>query len=77
MNYPSAIVIVAGLIAGALILSSQGVSQTSAGRYAIAPVSGANGNGGVWRMDTNSGAVSYCGPPAEGFVCSKWAAPPK
>ena len=35
MNYPGAIVIAAGLISGALLLSSQSSSQSATGRYQI------------------------------------------
>ena len=69
MNYPNAIVVAAGLIAGALVFSSQGVSQTSIGKFAIAPVSGQNDRGGVWRVDTTTGVVVYCGDPGGAMAC--------
>jgi hypothetical protein len=67
MNYPSTIIVAAGLVAGALVFSSQGSPQTSGGsvgRYAIVPTSGGFTGGGVWRVDTVTGAVIYCGVPS-------------
>src|SRR5215468_114249 len=57
MSYPAAIVIGAGLIAGALMFSGQGNSQTPqpVGRWAIA----ASGNQ-VWRIDTATGLLDVC-----------------
>jgi|RhiMetdeSRZDD1v2_1073273.scaffolds.fasta_scaffold1012990_2 hypothetical protein len=59
MNSPGAIVVAAGLIAGALIATSQGHSQTAAiGRYAV----GATKPDGsaVWWLDTSTGNLVYC-----------------
>jgi hypothetical protein len=57
MDYPGAIVIGAGLIAGALILAGQGYSQAPVGQYAIAPDAA---NGSAWRIDTTTGAIVRC-----------------
>jgi len=46
MNYPTAIVVSAGLIAGVL-LTSQGHSQPASARYAIA----GDGAAGAWVLD--------------------------
>ena len=50
MNYPGAIVITAGLIAGALLLSSQVSSQSATGRYQIGGV--AQSGQASWRVDS-------------------------
>ena len=75
MNYRSAIVIAAGLMAGAVLFSGQGISQTNGGRYAIAATGRPDG-AYVWRLDTTSGAVSICeGTPVPGqsAVCGQWS----
>jgi hypothetical protein len=58
MNYPAAIVIAAGLISGALLLSSQSYSQSATGRYQTGGVS-ADGSA-AWRVDTGSGEMAHC-----------------
>jgi len=87
MNYPSAIVVGAGLIAGALVFTGQGISQTNPiGRYVIVAGSTTATTGGiVWRGDTTNGAVSICSAQANNTpTCSGWSrvtaevpAPPK
>jgi hypothetical protein len=79
MNYPTAIVISAGLIAGALLSSGPGISQVpgSAGRFAFTNVPGVPGltGGWVWRGDTTSGMVSICQGVNSSVEpeCSPWA----
>jgi len=76
MNYPSAIVIAAGLIAGALLFNGQGISQTTnSGRYAIAATGRPDG-AYVWRLDTTTGAVSICEGtplPNQPALCGPWS----
>ena len=76
MSYPGAIVIAAGLIAGALILTGTGQTQvTSIGKYAIAAeASGA----AAWRLDTTTGVLQRCmwetsGAPGGQVLCSRAA----
>jgi len=67
MNYRGAIIVAAGLIAGALLLTSQGRPQTvltgqgqsptAIARYALAHDAAA---GAAWRMDTTTGAIWRC-----------------
>jgi len=57
MNYPGAIIIASGLIAGALLLTGQGQAQTAIARYALAHDAAA---GAAWRMDTTSGSIWRC-----------------
>jgi|KBSSwiStaDraftv2_1062776.scaffolds.fasta_scaffold8560267_1 hypothetical protein len=67
MNYPGAIIIASGLIAGALlltgqgqpqtVLTGQGQAQTAIARYALAHDAAA---GAAWRMDTTSGSIWRC-----------------
>jgi hypothetical protein len=65
MNYPTAIVVSAGLIAGAL-LTSQGHSQPAGARYAIA----GDGAAGVWLLDVAAGTVWACKRDANNVVCT-------
>jgi hypothetical protein len=59
MNMPGAIVVAAGLVAGALLLTSQSQSQsTTIGRYQISST-GQDGRV-AWRVDTATGDVVYC-----------------
>jgi len=78
MNYPSAIVLTAGLTAGALLFNGQGISQTSSGSYATTPSITQSQLPGVWRVDTATGQVSYCSisgaSPHPAPVCSPWSA---
>jgi len=78
MNYRIAIVVAAGLIAGVLLFNDQGISQTSAGSYAMTPSVTQSQLPGVWRMDTATGQVSYCSisgtSPHPAPVCSPWSA---
>jgi len=78
MNYPSAIVVAAGLIAGALVFTGQGISQTSPnGRYVIvAGNTASSANGVLWRGDTTNGKVSSCSVTDGGNAptCSAWTA---
>jgi len=57
MNYRGAIIVAAGLIAGALLLTGQGQSPTAIARYALAHDAAA---GAAWRMDTTTGAIWRC-----------------
>ena len=75
MNYPGAIVVTAGLVAGAILFSGQGHSQANSGRYAIAATGRADGTY-IWRLDTTTGAVSICeGAPvtSQTVVCGQWS----
>jgi hypothetical protein len=60
MNYPGAIVIAAGLISGALLLSSQVSSQSAIaiGRYQFGGTS-ADGKE-AWRVHTSTGEMAHC-----------------
>jgi hypothetical protein len=58
MSYPAAIVIAAGLISGALLLSSQASSQSAIGRYQIGGIS-ADGKE-TWRVHTSTGEMAHC-----------------
>ena len=78
MNYPSAIVIAAGLIAGALVFTGQGISQSNpVGRYVI--VAGSTASSAIlWRGDTTNGQVSVCTVAAGTNVppnCTAWGHP--
>jgi hypothetical protein len=55
MNYPTAIVVSAGLIAGAVLLTSQGHSQPATSKYAVSADSV-----GAWVLDTTAGIVWAC-----------------
>ena len=55
MNYPTAIVVSAGLIASAVFLTGQGHSQSAAGRYAVSADTGY-----AWVLDTTAGTVWGC-----------------
>src|SRR4029450_8924719 len=70
MNYPTAIVVSAGLIASAMFLTSQGHSQPAAGRYAVS-----GDTGYAWVLDTTAGTVWGCKsvPTGGAIVCT----PPK
>jgi hypothetical protein len=57
MNYPGAIIIASGLIAGALLLTGQVQPQTAIARYALGHDAAA---GAAWRMDTTSGSIWRC-----------------
>jgi hypothetical protein len=66
MNYPTAIVVSAGLIASAVFLTSQGhsQSQSAAGRYAVSADTGY-----AWVLDTTAGTVWGCKTvPAGGAI---------
>jgi hypothetical protein len=60
MNYPGAIVIAAGLVSGALLLSSQVSSQSAIaiGRYQIGGIS--TDGKEVWRVHTSTGEMAHC-----------------
>jgi hypothetical protein len=59
MTYTGAIVVGAGLLAGALILTGSGQSQTpTQGKYVGAGVSESGGT--AWRVDTQTGEMAYC-----------------
>jgi hypothetical protein len=73
MNYPRAIVVAAGLIAGALVLTSSGHGQSPGiGKYGAAHDS----TGGVWRIDTTTGGVARCTVNVGGQIqCTQPAMP--
>jgi hypothetical protein len=74
MNYPGAIVVAAGLISGALLLSSQGSSQNAAGRFQIGGV--AQSGLASWRVDTGTGEMAYCSAsPPTSVTCVKGGKP--
>ena len=74
MNYPGAIVIAAGLISGALLLSSQSASQSATGRYQIGGV--AQSGLASWRVDTSTGEMAYCSAsPPTSVTCVKGGMP--
>ena len=60
MNYPGAIVIAAGLIAGAMIATNHGHSQpiASVGRYALTTTAADPSR--VWWLDTATGRFTHC-----------------
>jgi len=66
MNYPTAIVVSAGLIAGVL-LTSQGHSQPASARYAIA----GDGAAGAWVLDVGAGTLWACKRDANNVVCTQ------
>ena len=69
MNYPTAIVIAAGLLAGALVLSNRAESQPSPfmGKYLGVGVSE---NGSMaWRIDSSTGEMSQCSASNQRIVC--------
>jgi hypothetical protein len=70
MTYPTAIVISAGLIAGALMLSGRADSQsTPTGKFVGVGVSE---NGTIaWRLDTGTGEMSQCTVSGQRIVCLK------
>jgi hypothetical protein len=80
MNYPGAIIIASGLIAGALlltgqgqpqtVLTGQGQAQTAIARYALAHDAAA---GAAWRMDTTSGSIWRCvyAPTTDQVKCTQ------
>jgi hypothetical protein len=75
MNYPSAIVIAAAIVAAALLLNGQGASQMSAGSFAITPDNHLGAAALVWRVDTTTGMVSLCGTDITAYNpphCSPW-----
>jgi hypothetical protein len=59
MNYPGAIIIASGLIAGALLLTGQVQPQTAVtvARFALAHDAAA---GAAWRMDSTNGSIWRC-----------------
>ena len=65
MNYPAAIIVSAGLIAGALY-TSQGQSQPAGARYAIA----GDGAAGAWVLDVTAGTLWACKRDANNVVCT-------
>jgi hypothetical protein len=70
MNYPSAIVVAAGLIAGALALTSTGQSQPppQPGKYRAV----ADSAGRVWRVDTSTGGLQRCWEDSNGnILCTR------
>jgi hypothetical protein len=68
MNYPTAIVIAAGLLAGAVVLSSRADSQSpSLGKYLGVGVS-ENGNF-AWRIDSTTGEMSQCTASGQRIAC--------
>jgi hypothetical protein len=75
MSFPAAIVIAAGLIAGAVALSTETHSQsTTIGRYQIAASS--NDGRSAWRVDTATGDMVYCASAASsGAVTCQGARP--
>lgn len=68
MRYSTAIVIAAGLIAGAVMLSSRADSQSSVpGKYVGVGVSD---NGAVaWRIDSSTGEMSQCTVSGQKITC--------
>ena len=68
MTYPTAIVIAAGLLAGAVVLSSRAESQSPfIGKYIGVGVSE---NGSLaWRIDSSTGEMSQCSASGQRIVC--------
>lgn len=59
MGYSTAIVIAAGLLAGAVMLSGRADSQSpAAGRYVGVGV--ADSGTAAWKLDSATGEMSYC-----------------
>ena len=65
MNWPTAVVIVSGLIAGALVLSRPAVSQSPGTWTGV----GMEGNWG-WVVNTVTGQIKAChNPSGPGLTC--------
>jgi hypothetical protein len=60
MTYPKAIVIAAGLLAGAVVLSGPAVTHDGGERFAIASGGATAGAEGAWRVDTYTGRMVWC-----------------
>ena len=75
MSYPAAIVIAAGLISGALLLSSQASSQSAIGRYQIGGIS-ADGKE-TWRVHTSTGEMAHCKHEAGRVACVQGGLAPR
>jgi hypothetical protein len=81
MNIPGALVVAAGLIAGAVVVSGHGQAQSRTpeaakaasappsvvGRYLLVATSGQD----AWRIDTATGDVHYCVYKSNRVVCDK------
>jgi hypothetical protein len=68
MSYSTAIVIAAGLIAGALLLSSRADSQSPAlGKFIGIGVSDTGAI--AWRIDSSTGEMSQCTASGQRIVC--------
>jgi hypothetical protein len=68
MNPLYAIVIAAGLIAGAVLVSSRADSQSAlSGRYVGVGV--ADNGLAAWRIDTTTGDMQYCTLSSKKVVC--------
>jgi hypothetical protein len=68
MNYSTAIVIGAGLIAGAVLLSSRADSQASAvGKYVGVGVS--DSGAVAWRIDSSTGEMTQCTASGQKITC--------
>ncbi|HUT50380.1 MAG TPA: hypothetical protein VM325_13655 [Alphaproteobacteria bacterium] len=59
MTYPKAIVIAAGLLAGAVLLSGTATTHEGGNRFAIASGGTAAGEG-AWRVDAYTGRMVWC-----------------
>jgi hypothetical protein len=70
MTYPTAVVIAAGLIAGAVVLAGRADSQSPAAAKFVGV--GVSENGTVaWRLDTGTGELSQCTVSNQRIVCLK------
>jgi hypothetical protein len=68
MNYSTAIVIGAGLIAGAVMLSSRADSQSpAAGKFVGVGV--ADNGLSAWKIDSSTGEMNYCTVFSKKVVC--------
>jgi len=68
MNYSTAIVIGAGLIAGSVMLSSRADSQSPAAGKCVGV--GVSDNDTVaWRIDSSTGEMSQCNASGQKIVC--------
>jgi hypothetical protein len=68
MSYPAAIVIAAGLIAGAILTSSRVDSQTpTLGKFIGIGVSESGAI--AWRIDSTTGEMTQCTASGQRIVC--------
>ena len=77
MNYPGALVIAAGLISGALFLSSQVSSQSAIaiGRYQIGGIS--TDGKETWRVHTSTGEMAHCRYESGKVACVQGGGTPR